>query len=36
MPIELLVPVVLFFGGVVVSVSLGSLGIQRVVEANKK
>ncbi len=36
MPIELLVPIALFFGGVVVSVTLGGLGIQRVAEGSKK
>jgi len=36
MPIELLVPIVLFFGGVVVSVTLGGIGIDRVIQANKK
>ena len=36
MPIELLVPIVIFFGGVVVSMSLGGMGIERVVESNKK
>ena len=36
MPIELLVPIALFFGGVIVSVTLGGIGIQRVSEASKK
>lgn len=36
MPIELLVPIALFFGGVIVSITLGGIGIQRVAEANKK
>jgi len=36
MPIELLVPIVLFFGGVVISVKLGGIGIERIIKANKK
>lgn len=36
MPIELLVPIIIFVLGIVVSVNLSSLGIERVVEANKK
>ena len=35
MPIELLVPIGIFLLGVVVSVSLSTLGIERVIEANK-
>ena len=35
MPIELLVPIVLFFGGVVVSVTLGGIGIEQVSNNNK-
>lgn len=36
MPIELLVPIVIFFGGVVVSMTLGGMGIDRVAETSKK
>jgi len=36
MPIELLVPITIFVLGIVVAVSLASIGIERVVEANKK
>lgn len=36
MPIELLVPIAIFVLGIVVSVSLSSIGIERVIEANKK
>jgi hypothetical protein len=36
MPIELLVPITIFLLGVVVSVSLSSIGIERIVEGNKK
>ena len=36
MPIELLVPITIFVLGIVVSVSLSSLGIERIVEGNKK
>ena len=36
MPIELLVPIVIFGLGVVVSISLGSLGIERIIEEDKK
>ena len=36
MPIELLVPITIFVLGVVVSVSLSSLGIERIVEGNTK
>jgi hypothetical protein len=36
MPIELLVPIAIFVLGIVVSVRLGSIGIERIVEANKK
>ena len=35
MPIELLVPIGIFLLGVVVSVSLASRAIERVIEANK-
>lgn len=35
MPIELLVPITIFLLGMVVSISLSSLGIERIVEANK-
>jgi hypothetical protein len=36
MPIELLVPIAIFGLGIVVSVTLGGIGIDRVIEANKK
>jgi len=36
MPIELLVPIAIFVLGMVVSISLSSLGIERVIESNKK
>ena len=36
MPVELLVPVVIFALGVVIAVYLGSMGIERIVEQNKK
>ncbi len=36
MPVELLVPVVIFALGVVVAISLSSMGIERIVEQNKK
>jgi hypothetical protein len=36
MPIELLVPITIFLLGIVVSVSLSSIGIERIVEGNKK
>jgi hypothetical protein len=36
MPIELLVPIVIFLLGVVVSVSLSNIGIERIIEGNKK
>lgn len=36
MPVELLVPVVIFVLGVVVAVKLGSIGIERVAENDKK
>jgi hypothetical protein len=36
MPIELLVPIAIFVLGIVVSVSLTNLGIERIVEGNKK
>ncbi|OIR19354.1 hypothetical protein GALL_02340 [mine drainage metagenome] len=32
MPVELLVPVVIFGLGVVVAMSLGSMGIERIIE----
>lgn len=35
MPVELLVPIVIFLLGVVVSVSLTSLGIERITEGKK-
>lgn len=35
MPIELLVPIAIFVLGMVVSISLSNLGIERIVEANK-
>lgn len=35
MPVELLVPITIFVLGVIVSVKLGSIGIQRVSESNK-
>ncbi len=36
MPIELLVPITVFLLGVVASISLAGMGIDRIVEANKK
>lgn len=36
MPIELLVPIAIFGLGVVVSMTLGGVGIEQVVRANKK
>ncbi|ADE12864.1 hypothetical protein Slit_2639 [Sideroxydans lithotrophicus ES-1] len=36
MPIELLVPITIFLLGVVVAVYLGGMGIERIVEVNKK
>jgi hypothetical protein len=36
MPIELLVPIAIFGLGIVVSVTLSGIGIERVVQANKK
>jgi hypothetical protein len=36
MPVELLVPVTIFVLGVVVAIKLGSLGIERVAESQKK
>lgn len=36
MPVELLVPVVIFVLAVVVAVKLGSIGIERVAESEKK
>ena len=36
MPIELLVPIAIFVLGIVVSVSLSSLGIECITEGNKK
>jgi hypothetical protein len=36
MPIELLVPIAIFVLGIVVSVALSNIGIERVIEANKK
>ncbi len=36
MPIELLVPITIFLLGVVAAISLASMGIDRIVEANKK
>ena len=36
MPIELLVPITIFVLGIVISVSLSSLGIERIIEGNKK
>lgn len=36
MPIELLVPIAIFVLGIVVSVSLSGLGIERIIEGNKK
>lgn len=35
MPVELLVPITIFVLGVIVSVKLGSIGIQRVSEGEK-
>lgn len=36
MPIELLVPIAIFLLGMVVSARLSSLGIERIIEGNKK
>jgi hypothetical protein len=36
MPIELLVPIGIFVLGIVVSVTLSSLGIERIIEGEKK
>jgi hypothetical protein len=36
MPIELLVPITVFLLGVVASITLAGMGIERIVEANKK
>jgi hypothetical protein len=36
MPIELLVPIVIFSLGVVVSITLAGAGIERIVESSKK
>ena len=36
MPVELLVPVVIFLSGVVVATSLATMGIERITEASKK
>jgi len=36
MPVELLVPVVIFGLGVVIATSLSTMGIERIVEASKK
>ena len=36
MPIELLVPIGIFVLGIVVSVTLSGLGIERIVEGEKK
>ena len=36
MPIELLVPLTIFVLGMVISVSLSGLGIERITEDNKK
>lgn len=36
MPIELLVPIAIFGLGVIVSVTLGGIGIERVVQNSKK
>lgn len=36
MPIELLVPIAIFVLGVIVASSLTTLGIERIIEANKK
>lgn len=35
MPVEILVPVVIFVMGVIVATKLGSIGIQRVAEGQK-
>lgn len=36
MPIELLVPIVIFVLGILVSISTTSLGIDRIIEGQKK
>jgi hypothetical protein len=36
MPVELLVPVVIFGLGVVVAISLSTMGIERITESSKK
>ncbi len=36
MPVELLVPVVIFGLGVVVAISLSTMGIERIVESSRK
>lgn len=36
MPIELLVPILIFSLGVVIAINLSSIGIERIVESNKK
>lgn len=36
MPIEILVPLTIFVLGIVVSVSLSSLGIERIIQEEKK
>jgi hypothetical protein len=36
MPIELLVPIAIFLLGMVVSIKLSGLGIERVIEGSKK
>lgn len=36
MPVELLVPIVIFSLGIVVAITLGSMGIERIVEKDIK
>jgi hypothetical protein len=36
MPIELLVPITIFLLGIVVAIRLSSLGVERIIEGNKK
>jgi hypothetical protein len=36
MPIELLVPIFVFSLGIVIAISLSSMGIERIIESNKK
>ncbi len=36
MPVELLVPIVIFSLGIIVAISLGTMGIERIVEKDIK